>query len=93
MREGGALLQGLAICGRCGRKLRTHFTGRTASPGYHCAGKNIVEGRGCYCLNVGAMQIDETVMAIASTPTMSAIYVVIGKSPASSLRTIRSMAN
>jgi hypothetical protein len=57
VREGGALLQGLAICGNCGRKLRTHYTGRTASPGYHCPGRNVAEGRGRYCLNVGAMQI------------------------------------
>ena len=61
VREGGALLQGLAVCGNCGRKLRTHYTGRTASPGYHCSGKNVVEGRGHYCLNVGAMQIDEAI--------------------------------
>ena len=67
VREGGALLQGLASCGHCGRKLRTHYTGRTASPGYHCAGKNIVEGRGCYCLNVGAMQIDEAVTRMVLT--------------------------
>ncbi len=55
VREG---LQGLAVCGHCGRKLRTHYTGRTASAGYHCAGKSIVNGRGIYCLNVGAVQID-----------------------------------
>lgn len=61
VREGTALLQGLAVCGHCGRKLRTHYTGRTASPGYHCAGKAIVNGRGIYCLNVGAVQIDDTV--------------------------------
>ena len=59
VREGSALLQGLAVCGQCGRRLRTHYTGRTASAGYHCAGKSIVEGRGIYCLNVGAIQIDE----------------------------------
>jgi DNA invertase Pin-like site-specific DNA recombinase/predicted DNA-binding transcriptional regulator AlpA len=59
VREGTALLQGLAVCGHCGRKLRTHYTGR--SPGYHCAGKTIVNGRGIYCLNVGAMQIDDAV--------------------------------
>ncbi len=59
VREGTALLQGLAVCGECGRKLRTHYTGRTASPGYHCSGKSIVDGRGIYCLSVGAMQIDE----------------------------------
>src|SRR5260370_3997792 len=26
VREGTALLQGLAVCGQCGRKLRTHYT-------------------------------------------------------------------
>ena len=61
VREGSALLQGLAVCGQCGRKLRTHYTGRTASAGYHCAGKSIVDGRGIYCLNIGAVQIDEAV--------------------------------
>jgi DNA invertase Pin-like site-specific DNA recombinase len=61
VREGSALLQGLAVCGHCGRKLQTHYTGHTASPGYHCAGKNIVNGRGIYCLNVGAVQIDDAV--------------------------------
>jgi DNA invertase Pin-like site-specific DNA recombinase/predicted DNA-binding transcriptional regulator AlpA len=61
VREGTALLQGLAVCGHCGRKLRTHYTGRTASAGYHCAGKILVSGRGGYCLNAGAMQIDNAV--------------------------------
>ena len=61
VREGTALLQGLAVCGHCGRKLRTHYTGRTASAGYHCAGRSIVNGRGIYCLNAGAMQIDDAV--------------------------------
>ncbi|HXL59819.1 MAG TPA: recombinase family protein [Mycobacterium sp.] len=60
-REGAALLQGLAACGHCGRRLRTHYRGRNARPGYHCAGKNIVEGRGHYCLNVGGCQIDAAV--------------------------------
>jgi DNA invertase Pin-like site-specific DNA recombinase len=61
VREGTALLQGLAVCGHCGRRLRTHYTGRTASPGYHCPGKRIENGRGLYCLNVGAIQIDDAV--------------------------------
>ena len=59
VREGVALLQGLASCGHCGRRLKTHYRGRNATPGYHCAGKVIVEGRGCYCLNVGGVQIDQ----------------------------------
>jgi excisionase family DNA binding protein len=61
VREGPALLQGLAVCGLCGRRLRTHYRGRNARPGYHCPGKSIVEGRGQYCLNVGGCQIDAAV--------------------------------
>jgi DNA invertase Pin-like site-specific DNA recombinase/predicted DNA-binding transcriptional regulator AlpA len=61
VREGSALLQGLASCGHCGRRLRTHYRGRRASPGYHCAGKEVVNGRGVYCLNVGGVQIDQAV--------------------------------
>ena len=58
---GGALLQGLASCGHCGRRLRTHYSGRTSSPGYHCSGEHLVEGRGSYCLNIGGVQIDDAV--------------------------------
>ena len=61
VREGSALLQGLASCGHCGRRLHTHYRGRSSAPGYHCAGKILVEGRGVYCLNVGGIQIDEAV--------------------------------
>lgn len=61
MREGSALLQGLASCGHCGRRLQTHYTGRNSAPGYHCPGQVLVEGRGGYCLSIGGVQIDEAV--------------------------------
>jgi len=61
VREGAALLQGLATCGHCGRRLHTHYRGRNAAPGYHCSGKDLVNGRGVYCLNVGGVQIDAAV--------------------------------
>ena len=61
VREGAALLQGIASCGHCGRKLRTQYPGRNARPGYYCAGKNIVNGRGIFCLNIGGVQIDQAV--------------------------------
>jgi len=61
VREGAALLQGIASCGHCGRKLRTQYPGRNARPGYYCAGKDIVNGRGVYCLTIGGVQIDQAV--------------------------------
>ena len=61
LREGSALLQGLATCGHCGRRLHTHYRGRNSTPGYHCAGKDIVNGRGVYCFNVGGLVIDRAV--------------------------------
>jgi DNA invertase Pin-like site-specific DNA recombinase len=61
VREGAALLQGLATCGHCGRRLRTHYQGKNSRPGSHCAGKNVVDGRGVYCLNIGGVQIDRAV--------------------------------
>ncbi len=61
VREGCALLQGIATCGHCGRSLRTHYQGRNAAPGYHCPGNNVVNSRGVYCLNIGGLQIDQAV--------------------------------
>lgn len=78
LREGSALLQGLATCGNCGRRLRTHYVGRTSSPGYHCAGKHIVQGRGVYCLNVGGVAIDAAVAkAFLAAVTPAAIEATI----------------
>jgi DNA invertase Pin-like site-specific DNA recombinase len=61
VREGAALLQGLATCGHCGRRLSVFYSGRSSSPGYHCPGDNIVNGRGRYCLRIGGRQVDHAV--------------------------------
>lgn len=63
VREGAALLQGIATCGRCGRGLRVYYSGRNSAPGYYCAGGVIVNGRGEHCLRVGGRQIDDAVAA------------------------------
>jgi DNA invertase Pin-like site-specific DNA recombinase len=65
VREGSALLQGIATCGRCGRKLKVHYQGRHGhqSPAYHCPSSVLVEGRGSWCLRVGGGQIDQAVTA------------------------------
>jgi excisionase family DNA binding protein len=39
--------------------LSTHYRGTHHTPGYHCAGKDIVDARAVYCLNVGGLQIDQ----------------------------------
>src|SRR5437899_3537171 len=61
VREGSALLQGIATCGHCGRRLMIHYRGRNSTPGYHCAGKDLVNGRGVYCLNIGGLAIEQAV--------------------------------
>jgi hypothetical protein len=47
---------------KCGRRLHTHYRGRNSSPSFHCSGKDIVQGRGVYCLNLGGVQIDKAVV-------------------------------
>ncbi|MGZ6589202.1 MAG: recombinase family protein [Solirubrobacteraceae bacterium] len=65
VREGQALLQGIAVCGRCGRKLNVHYQGRRGhqSPAYHCPSSVLVNNRGSWCLRVGGGQIDQAVAA------------------------------
>jgi predicted DNA-binding transcriptional regulator AlpA len=41
--------------------LHIHYRGRNSTPGYHCSGKDLVEGRGVYCLNVGGLVIEQAV--------------------------------
>jgi len=41
--------------------LMTHYRGRNSTPGYHCAGKDIVDGRGQYCLTIGGLAIEQAV--------------------------------
>jgi DNA invertase Pin-like site-specific DNA recombinase len=61
VREGSALLQGIATCGHCGRRLHVHYRGRNSTPAYYCAGKDLVNGRGVYCLTVGGTAIEQAV--------------------------------
>ena len=63
VREGCALLQGLATCGVCGRKLAVYYDGPAkTTPGYYCTGTGtLVEGRGTRHLRVGGAGIDTAV--------------------------------
>lgn len=61
LREGSALLQGLVVCGNCGRRLRIAYQGVNSTPHYYCQG-NIPNGGGaCRCLSIGGVSIDESV--------------------------------
>ena len=63
VREGCALLQGLATCGVCGRKLAIFYRGPAKSvSNYYCQGPdNLVAGRGSRHMNVGGLAIDAAV--------------------------------
>ena len=55
----------------------THYRGRNSTPGYHCAGKDLVNGRGVYCLNVGGLAIEQAVTnAFLEAITPAAIEAV-----------------
>jgi hypothetical protein len=63
VREGRALLQGLATCGQCGRKLAVFYRGPAkVAPNYYCQGSaELVDGRGARHMNVGGQAIDAAV--------------------------------
>jgi DNA invertase Pin-like site-specific DNA recombinase len=63
VREGSALLQGLATCGTCGRKLAIFYTGPARCvPNYYCQGSaELVNGRGERHMSVGGQAIDTAV--------------------------------
>ena len=65
VREGSALLQGLATCGSCGRKLAVFYRGPAkTTQNYYCQGAdNIVDGRGSRHMNTGGQAIDAAVAA------------------------------
>jgi DNA invertase Pin-like site-specific DNA recombinase len=63
VREGCALLQGLATCGTCGRKLAIFYAGPSRCvPNYYCQGSaELVNGRGARHMSVGGQAIDAAV--------------------------------
>jgi DNA invertase Pin-like site-specific DNA recombinase len=62
VREGSALLQGLATCGRCGRHLRVYYQGKNSTPGYYCEQSQAVAGRAAWCMRLGGVRVDRAVV-------------------------------
>ena len=61
-REGPALLQGLALCGRCGRRMtvRYHARRETLFPEYLCQRKGIEEA-GAVCASIAGEGVDDRI--------------------------------
>jgi DNA invertase Pin-like site-specific DNA recombinase len=78
-REGPALLQGLAICGRCGRRMtiRYHQRRGIAVPDYQCVGESIQAGAP-RCLTVPGAGVDTAIgQLLLDTVTPLALEVAL----------------
>ncbi len=62
VREGSALLQGLATCGRCGRRLLIYYHGKNSTPGYYCPSGRALNGRGVWCMRLGGLRVERAVV-------------------------------
>jgi hypothetical protein len=63
-REGAALLQGVALCGRCGRRMNVRYQGRHCQAQYQCKELDLNTGRMRMCFNVSATRIDAAVASV-----------------------------
>ncbi|OGV62500.1 MAG: recombinase [Lentisphaerae bacterium RIFOXYA12_64_32] len=61
-REGGALLQGLALCGKCGRRMSSRYPGAKRHGQYQCRPNHVTFGAVCWA--VSAQAIDRAVAEI-----------------------------
>ena len=75
VREGCALLQGLATCGTCGRKLAIFYGGRAKCvPNYYCQGSaELVDGRGARHISIGGQAIDAVAEAFLAALAPAAL--------------------
>ena len=75
-RKGQALLQGIAICGRCGRRMSLHYSGPKGDyPVYLCAGDASAEGSP-RCQQVRALSVDTEIERVL-VDTLSPDQIVI----------------
>ncbi|MEP9390078.1 recombinase family protein [Mesorhizobium sp. KR9-304] len=77
-RKGAALLQGIAVCGRCGRRMSLRYSGPAGNyPVYTCRADRSHDG-GPLCQEVRALPVDakvENILLEALTPDRIAIAV------------------
>lgn len=63
-REGHALLQGLALCGKCGHRMATRYQGTLRRAQYECRAPTKHTGDNRVCWTVSAQAIDEAVATL-----------------------------
>ena len=74
-RKGQALLQGIVVCGRCGRRMGLRYSGpRGNYPVYQCTADQQQHG-GARCQEVRALPIDAAVERLALAPDRRALAV------------------
>jgi DNA invertase Pin-like site-specific DNA recombinase len=79
-REGTALLQGLAICGRCGRRMTVRYHARNGLrvPDYQCVGDSIQNGASRCLVIPGAAGVDAAIgKLLLDTVTPLALEVAL----------------
>jgi excisionase family DNA binding protein len=63
-REGGALLQGLVRCGRCGRRMQVAYSGTSGRvPRYACVRAHHLHGTDHSCQSVGGVRLEKAIAA------------------------------
>lgn len=79
LREGGALLQGLARCGKCGRAMTVKYNGTATAArqsAFYACHASRAQMRAGFCLSIGARRIDAAVARIfLETLTASSLAV------------------
>src|SRR5450755_58745 len=63
-REGGALLQGIVRCGRCGRKMQVAYSGTNGKVGrYACVRAHHLHGVDHACQSLGGVRLEKAIVA------------------------------
>ena len=63
-RKGAALLQGIAFCGRCGRRMSLRYTGPNGDYPVYCCRADKSQRGGALCQEVRALAVDELVEGV-----------------------------
>lgn len=91
IREGVALLQGLVVCAKCGRRMRVHYSGTV--PRYACMQALVLYGAGRTCQSVSGRRLEavvlEEVFALLEPASLAATAAALAEAEADHAQRIR----